>query len=103
MDTLVEQEYSFNIYSARYGHFLVDVYTAYPEVLVRKAGPSIKIKVPAETAVLLKLKYGDSLVKPIDQLNTLSDLVGKFNMTYYSDEDSSFNAKEEWFKEQDDY
>lgn len=102
MDPLIEQEYTFNIYSARYGHFLVDVYTAYPEVLVSKSGSSIKIRVPQETATLLKLKYGDSLVKKNivsgDQIKMLITLLEKEQKYPYNDEDLITY----WEKDEDD-
>jgi len=101
MDPLVEQEYTFDIYSARYGHFLVDVYTAYPEVLVRKSGSSIKIKLPTEAATLIKLKYGDSLVKKVDQLGLLIKMIQDKQVITYDDEDL-FNIKDEWLKDEDD-
>lgn len=93
MDPLIEQEYTFNIYSARYGHFLVDVYQAYPEVLVRKSGSSIAIRVPEESATMLKLKYGDSLVKrpiPDDPMKMLINMIKskkEIDYKYYNDED----------------
>jgi hypothetical protein len=100
MDPLVEQEYTFDIYSARYGHFLVDVYNAYPEVLVRKSGSAIRIKVPEEAAVMLKLKYGDSIMKPTpqDQMDMLIKMLR--NKEVFYDDDSMINLD---YKDEDGF
>lgn len=65
-------DFKFNPLSALYGQFLVDVHTAYPEVVVEDCSSHypydskiryVTVSVPEDVAVVLKLTYMDCVTK----------------------------------------